>query len=108
MLNHEKRLRVVLIPLLTVIGAAVWLGVPSDLPRAQVRKMPANLVFDERFLTPDIVTVEARKKTNDLVRVPIKSESDRIRASELGIVAGDFGSFLLLYGNKRVPARRYG
>ncbi|HJS50794.1 MAG TPA: S8 family serine peptidase, partial [Pyrinomonadaceae bacterium] len=70
--------------------------------------MPAKLVFDERFLTPDIVTVEARKKTNDLVRVPVHNQSDRIRASELGTVAQDFGSFLLVYGSKRSLARRYG
>src|SRR5687768_7866449 len=108
MLNHQERLRVVLIPLFTIVGAAVWLGATSDLPRAQVRKMPAKLVFDERFLTPDIVTVEARKKTNDLVRVPVHYESDRIRASELGTVAQDFGSFLLVYGSKRSLARRYG
>src|SRR5688500_10477450 len=98
MLNHEKRLRVVLNPLFTVVGAAVWLGIPSDLPRAQVRKMPADLVFDERLLAADIVTVEARKNTNDLIRIPIHNESERTRASELGTVAQDFGSFLLLYG----------
>ena len=108
MFSRLKWLRLVLIPVFAIVCVALWFGFTGDAPRAQVRKAPGELLVDERFFTPDLLTEAARKTSNDLVRVPIDRESDRVRASGLGTVVQDFGDFLLLYGNKRISARRYG
>jgi len=108
MRSNFERLRIILIPAIAIVVIAAWLGFAGDTPRAEVRRGLQKFSADERFFISDAVTSESRKMSNDLISVPVMTESDRKRASRLGTVAQDFGSFLIMYGDSARSASSYG
>ena len=68
--------------------------------------MPAEVLT--RFRGEDETTRRIRNASNEIVRVRINSDDERRRASHLGMIVEDYGSFAIVARSKGTSAKNYG
>ena len=102
----RRRLAAILVAIVAVV--AVYLGL-ADLPnRAQERPGKSAHTPFENFSQPDRVTNAIRDRSKEIVRVVLRSITDRENVSRYGDVVSDFGSSVILAKDKKLDLARIG
>lgn len=69
---------------------------------------PSGVALSPKFKGQDAVTRQIRSESNVLTRIAVASASDREKASRVGTIVQDYGSFVIVARSKSVAAKNYG
>lgn len=99
----DKSFLVVVFAIGTFASAILFLGYNPMKAQEQNSKRP---IFD-KYETSDVITKIVRDKSQKFIRVMINTPEERSKLAELGTVIEDYGSFVILAGNKSTNLRSH-